>query len=76
MEPSKALIDELRREEIEDARKLSISQKLALSGDLFDWACEVTLSGIRSQHPRISRTEALNILRERLDSSRQRETRL
>jgi hypothetical protein len=66
----------LRCEEIEDARKLSVSKKLALSGDLFDAACEVTLSGIRHENPGISDQDALNILRRRLEIARRLETRL
>ncbi len=76
MEPDDALIAELRREEIEDARRLSLSQKLALGGDLFDAACEVTLSSIRAEHPEISSSESLEILRKRLDFARRTETRL
>jgi hypothetical protein len=76
MEPSQALLDELRREEIEDARKLSVSQKLALSGDLFDMACQVTLSGIRMQNPGVSEEQAMAILRERLEWASRTETRL
>ena len=66
----------LRREEIEDARRLSVQQKLELSGDLFDAACEVTLSGIRAENPGISDTDALEILRRRLQLARRLEMRL
>jgi hypothetical protein len=76
MDRSQIPIVDLRREEIEDARRLSIAQKLALSGDLFDSACEVTLSGIRGENPGISREQALEILRQRLELARRLETRL
>jgi hypothetical protein len=76
MEPTKALIDQLRREEIEDARRMTVSQKLEAGGDLFDAACEVALSGIRVQYPGISDDQALDILRRRLDFARRTETRL
>ena len=76
MEPSPELLDQLRREEIEDARQLTVEQKLALGADLFDMACEVTLSGIRAQNPGISDEDALNELRRRLESARSRELRL
>ena len=76
MEPTKELIDQLRREEIEDARQLTVEQKLLLGGDLFDFACEATLSGIRMQHPGISHEAALRVLRERLELGRRLETRL
>lgn len=76
MEPTRELLDELRREEIEDARRLTVAQKLALGGDLFDMACEVTLSGIRAENPGISPDDALNELRRRLELARRRELRL
>jgi hypothetical protein len=76
MEPTRELIEQLEREDVERARAMSISQKLALGGDLFDAACEVTLSGIRAQYSGISRPEALEILRRRLEFSRRTETRI
>ncbi len=57
----------LAKEEIEDARSLSESQRLEMGGDLFDDACEVTLSGIRSENPGVSENDAINILRQRLE---------
>ena len=76
MEPTQELIDQLRREEIEDARQMSVAQKLEAGGDLFDMACEVTLSGIRAQYPGISEERAIEILRSRLDFARTTELRL
>lgn len=76
MEPSDELIHQLRREEIEDARRLTAKQKLELSGDLFDAACEVTLSGIRFENPEFDDTAALAELRRRLELARRLETRL
>jgi hypothetical protein len=75
MQPTKEFID-LDREQVEDARRLSVAQKLLLGGDLFDAACAVTLSGIRAQHPGISPERATEILHQRLDRSRTLETRL
>ena len=75
MSPDVDKID-FHREEIEDARRLTIEQKLALGGDLFDAACEVTMSGIFAQHPGISRADALEILRYRLELARMNETRI
>jgi hypothetical protein len=63
MEPTPELLDQLRREEIEDARRMSVAQKLAAGGELFDMACEVTLSGIRAEHPGASEEEVLTMLR-------------
>lgn len=75
MEPTPELLATLRREEIEDARRLTVEQKLALSGDLFDSACQVTLSGIRMQDPGISDDAAWAELRRRLELSRRLEAR-
>ena len=76
MEPTKQLMEQLRREEVEDARRLPLKRKLELSGDLFDSACAVTLSGIRAQNPGVSIEQAVVMLRERLALARRLETRL
>jgi hypothetical protein len=72
MPPAIRPID-LRNEEVEDARRLSVEQRLALGGDLFDSACEVTLNFIRAQNPALSQAEALNVLRRRLELGRRLE---
>jgi hypothetical protein len=76
MEPTAELIDQLRREEIEQARRMTVKQKLEAGGDLFDMACAVTLSGIREQNPGMSSKEAMDVLRRRLERARKTETRL
>lgn len=76
MESTAELIAKLRREEIEDARRLSVEQKLTLGGDLFESACQVTLSGIRMQNPGITDEQAMEILRQRLELARRLESRL
>ena len=75
MEPTTELLDALRREEIRDARRLTVAQKLALGGDLFDMACEVTMCGIRNETPGITDDDALNELRRRLALGRRLESR-
>ena len=66
MEPSKELIDQLHREEIEQARSMTPSQKLRAGGNLFDDACRWTLAGIRRDRAGISNEDALSELRRRL----------
>jgi hypothetical protein len=61
------LIDELYREEVLDARKMPIEEKLLLGERLFRWACEVTLAGIRNQNPDASEQECQRILFERIE---------
>ena len=61
------LIDELYREEVLDARKMPVEEKLLLGERLFRWACEVTLAGIRNQNPDASEEECQRILLERIE---------
>jgi hypothetical protein len=60
------LIDELDREDVEQARRMSPSEKLRAGGDLFDDACRWTLAGIRRDHPGINEADALEELRRRV----------
>jgi hypothetical protein len=76
MQPMPESIKQLRREGIEDARKMGVAQKLAAGGELFDYACTISLAGIRSQHPGISEADAMNELRRRLAIGRKLENRL
>jgi hypothetical protein len=57
---------DLRREAIEDSRRLTFAQKFRLGGDLFDYACQVTKAGIRWQNPEFSEEQVLNELRRRV----------
>ena len=61
------LIDELYREEVLDARKMPIEEKLLLGERLFRWACEATLAGIRNQNPDANEQECQRILVERIE---------
>jgi hypothetical protein len=60
------LIDELFREEIIQARKLSPVEKALAGQRLFESACRITLAGIRHQFPQASEEECVEILRKRL----------
>ena len=61
------LIDELYREEVLDARRMPLPEKLILGEHLFRWACAVTLAGIRNQNPDATEQECQRILRERIE---------
>ena len=76
MEPTKELIEQLEREDIDQARRMTASQKLRAGGDLFDDACRWTLAGIRRDHPGIGDAEAMAELRRRLEKSKRMEQRL
>ncbi len=73
MEPTKELIEQLHREDIAQARSMTVSQRLLAGGELFDAACEWTLAGIRRDRPGISDADALNELRRRLVLARKLE---
>lgn len=66
MDTLEKLIMELDREDIEQARRMTGSQKLRAGGDLFDDACRWTLAGIRRDSPGISEAEAMAELRRRV----------
>lgn len=64
--PSKELIGELYREDVLDARRMPPEEKLAAGAALFDYACEITKSGIRMQHPDADEEQVAKLLLERL----------
>jgi hypothetical protein len=59
-------IDELYREEVLEARRMSPKEKLILGERLFRWACAIPLEGIRFQNPRATEAECERLLRERI----------
>ena len=61
------LIDDLYREEVISARKMSLEEKLLLGERLFRWACEATLAGIRNQNPLADEQECQQILSKRIE---------
>jgi hypothetical protein len=62
----RAFIDRLHEDDLEQARQMSGSDKLAAGGDLFDEACEWTLAGIKHQHPDWTHEQAIEELRVRV----------
>ena len=73
MEPTKELLDELYRDKVLAARAMTPSDKLLAGARLFDFACRVTISGIRHQHPEANDEQVLEILRQRLELARRLE---
>ncbi|GEM_PF-951369 len=61
-----SLIDQLYREEVLDARKLSLEEKFLAGEELFEAACSVTLAGIRHDTPTASKEQCRMILRDRI----------
>ena len=75
MEPTQELIDQLRRDKIDAARRMSPEQKLSAGGELFDCVIERMLAGIRMQHPNVSGEQARHLIRQRLAIARRVENR-
>jgi hypothetical protein len=61
------LIDELYREELREARAMPPEKKLLLGEELFEYACSITMAGIRNQFPEADEAERRRILEQRLD---------
>ena len=57
----------LDEEELRFARETPPAEKLIAGARLFDFACTITVAGIRREHPTASDEQVLQILRERLD---------
>jgi hypothetical protein len=59
-------VDELFREEVLRARRMSPEEKLLAGGRLFELACRVTEAGIRDQFPDADPQRVQEILSQRL----------
>ena len=64
--PYAALADELYRERVLRARTTPPEQKFLAGEELFEWACSITLAGIRDQFPEADEKRRREILAERL----------
>jgi hypothetical protein len=69
--PAAALLDELYRQEVLQARAMPPEEKLLAGERLFAWACEITLTGIRGQFPEATEGQCLELLKQRLALRRQ-----
>ena len=61
------LIDELYREEVLEARRMSSEEKFLAGEELFKYACSITLAGIHRQNPAFSEEECHRGLERRLE---------
>jgi hypothetical protein len=61
------LAEEIYRERVAEASMMPPEEKLLAGEELFDYACSITLAGIRDQSGGLSDEECLRILEERLD---------
>ena len=67
MDAIKELSDDIFRERILRARVMDPTEKFLLGQRLFEMACELTKSGIRSENPNASEDRVREILRQRLE---------
>jgi hypothetical protein len=75
VEEIRRLGKQLDREEIQRAREMPLEEKLLAGAELFDYACRITLDGIRNQYPEASEDRVQEILRERLAWAERNEER-
>ena len=61
------IIDALYAERVLEARKMLPEEKLLLGEELFEYACSITLAGIRNQNPGFNEDECQRELVRRLD---------
>jgi hypothetical protein len=60
------LVEALHREDIEQAKRMTLAQKFYAGAELFDDACRVTSSGIRFENPSFTPGQVLAELRRRI----------
>jgi hypothetical protein len=68
--PFAALADELYRERVLRARQTPPEEKILAGQALFEYACEITLAGIRNQFQGQTEEQYRDILRKRLAARR------
>jgi hypothetical protein len=61
------LADGLYRERVLEARAMAPEDKLLAGEELFEYACSITLAGIRNQFPEATEAECRRILEARLE---------
>jgi hypothetical protein len=60
------LADDIFREKVLRARKLSFAERFRAGGDLFDQMCAVSIAGIRQQNPKADEVQVRAIFAERM----------
>jgi hypothetical protein len=69
------LAEDLYRERVVEARAMPPEEKLLAGEELFDYACAITIAGIRNQFPGVSEEESLQLLEKRLELRERMEKR-
>jgi hypothetical protein len=73
MQPTRELMDQLYREEVFQARKMSIEDKFFAGGRLFELACVCAVAGIRNDHPNADERQVREMLGQRIALGRRLE---
>jgi hypothetical protein len=73
MDPIKHLADEIYRDRVRRARRMTMAEKILDGPQLFDMACRISRCGIRSQFPDADEQQVEELLRQRLAIARRLE---
>ena len=65
MKPTQELIDAIYRDKVLRARRSPPEDKFLAGFSLFEYACAITMAGIRNQFPDADEAEVLRILKDR-----------
>lgn len=76
MEPTPELVRSLYQDKIDAARGMSFAEKFMAGPELFDYACTISMVGIRMQHPDFDEAQVRGELRRRLEIGRRIEGRV
>jgi hypothetical protein len=68
-------ITDMDRETVRWAAEMTPADRFIAGARLFDYACRITMAGIRNQNPGATDEQVLEILKERLERARRREER-
>jgi hypothetical protein len=75
MEPNRELVNSRYWERVRRARAMTADEKFVAGPRLFQYACRITMDGIRRQHPEADGAEVHRILSQRLALRRRFEER-
>ena len=75
MEPSPELVKRVHNDKVAAARRQTPASKFMAGPELFDYACSISMAGIRSQNPEYNDEQVRAELRRRLEIGRRIEER-
>ncbi|HUY33877.1 MAG TPA: hypothetical protein VMV69_14105 [Pirellulales bacterium] len=66
MQPTRELIDDIYRDKVIQARRMSVEQKILAGSQLFEMSCRIMTEGIRNDFPDADEARVREIFEERL----------